>query len=220
MTGRRTRLIARFALAAGGLALLAILVRGVGVGRVASVLRQAGSLLPIIVALEVAQLSSDFVALRSLLRDRGVRLPGAAWVRSSAIAYAMMILLPAGRAAGEVARGALVARDAGAAVAARASTELQSSYVFANGIASAVAAATVGYEMGSGAPLALLLAVNASAMFALSFALLLALRDARVGRWLHRQLTRLGVLRASAAPSGNPAVRPVGENPLAARVPW
>ena len=108
--GRARRVAGRLVLALVGLALVAYLVREAGPDRIVRVLWRARSWLPFAVALELLQLGSDFFTLRTLLRDRKSDVPAATWVRSSAIAYAMMILVPAGRAAGEVTRATLVAQ--------------------------------------------------------------------------------------------------------------
>jgi hypothetical protein len=199
------RVARRALLAAVGLALIAYLVHGAGAERVARVLWQARPWLPLIVALELAQLLSDAATLRLLL---GPTVARGAWVRSSALAYVLMILVPAGRAAGEVARAAVLSREVGPSRAARASIELQSAYVFAIGVLSAAECVVVGWWLGPGTPLMLLLALNATVMVAFSAGLLAILRHARVGRLLERLLRRLShtgdeafVLPAGARPA-------------------
>ncbi len=209
-TKRAWRAASQLLLAIVGLGLVAYLVRGADPARVTQVLWQARSWLPAVVTLEVLQLVSDFVTLRMLLGERGREVPAATWVRSSALAYAMMILVPAGRAAGEVARAALVAKHVGAPRAATASAQLQSAYVFAIAAWSAVECAVVASWQGVHSSLALLLAANTLVMLTLSAGLLAILWDARVGRWLERVRRRLA--------------RTAGEAPLDAsvrrRLPW
>jgi hypothetical protein len=151
---------------------------------VAHVLWQAGSWLPVILTLEVVQASSDLVVLRMLLGDAASEVRCATWVRSSAIAYAMMILLPAGRVAGEVTRATLLAGPVGPSRAATASTQLQAAYLFANGALSCVAFFVVAAWRGPRSTLALLLAGNTLFMATASAGLLAILRHGRVGRWL------------------------------------
>ena len=129
--------------------MVAYLVRGAGPAKVARVLEQAAWWLPILVSLEVVQMASDFVALRGLFGREAARVPAATWVRSSALAYAMMMLLPAGRAAGEITRAALLAKYVGAPRAATAAAQLQSAYLFANGVLSSAAWITVASWFGS-----------------------------------------------------------------------
>ena len=126
--------VARVLLAIVGLSLVAYLLHKTGTERVAHVIWQARGWLPVVLALEAWQLGSDFVALRVILRDRWRSVPAATWVRSSALAYAMMVMLPAGRAAGEVTRAALLAKTLGAPRAATTSTQMQAAYLSANGV--------------------------------------------------------------------------------------
>ena len=174
----------------GGLALVAYLVRDSGPDRVAAVLWQAGRWLPIIFALEVFQVGTDFLALRSILGARWRRIPRTTWLRSSAIAYAMMTLLPAGRAAGEVTRATLFSKYVGTPRAATTSTLLQAAYLSANGVLSLVACMVVASRFGFRAPLALLLAGNVVSQAFIAGSLLTILRAARIGRWLDRMRLR------------------------------
>jgi hypothetical protein len=215
--GATPRGIGRGLLALAGLALVIHLVRAAGPDRVAHVMWQTRALLPVIVALELVQLTSDFVSLLLLLGDRSARVPAATWVRSSAVAYAMMILVPAGRAAGEVARATMLTPWVGAPAAATASTELQSSYVFANGLLSAIGCAVVASVIGPRSSLALLLAANALLMFAFAGALIAVLWNVRAGRWLGGRLRRFAV----TARDGGPPSLPAPLEPSARRrLPW
>lgn len=183
--------LGRLLLATLGLALVAYLVHGAGPDRVARVLIQAGPWLPAIFALEIAQLLSDVVALHTLLPDERKAIPWVAWLRSSAVAYGMMILLPAGRAAGEVARATLIAKHVDAPRVAIASTQLQAGYLIA--IATASVTACIGVASGAGlrTVLVALLAANAAIIAIAAVALIGALSDARVWRWLERLRRRL-----------------------------
>jgi hypothetical protein len=98
----------------------------------------------------------------------------------------MMILLPAGRAAGEVTRATLLAKHVGANAAATAGAQLQAAYVTAILVASAVEGATVAGAYGARTPLAWLLAGNAVLMAGTCAGLLALLWDARAGRWIEK----------------------------------
>jgi hypothetical protein len=187
-------------LAMGGLALVAYLVTEAGAGRVAAVLWQAGPWLPVIFALEVFQMGTDFLALRSILQGRWRQIPWTTWVRSSALSYAMMTLLPAGRAAGEVTRATLFSKYVGTPRAATASTCLQAAYLSANGVLSLAACLAVASRFGVRAPLAMLLAGNVVFQALIASSLLAILRAARIGRWLDRMRRRFvpGAFRESA----------------------
>lgn len=199
-------LLARTALGIAGLVLVGYLVHSVGARRVGEILVQAGPWLPVVLALEVVQLSADVLSLRVILGAHFSRVPATTWVRSSATAYAMMILLPAGRAAGEVARATLVSAHIGAPRAATASTQLQAAYLSANGFLSLVEMTLVATFLGFANPLALLLGGNVFFQALVSTALIAILWDARVGRWLDRMRKRL-VPGASEQPPLDPSFR-------------
>jgi uncharacterized membrane protein YbhN (UPF0104 family) len=182
--------LGRALLALPGLALIVYLVHGAGPHRVAQVLWEAGSWLPLIIALEGVQASSDVVALRLIYGEAKHKIPVTAWIRSSAIAYAMMVLLPAGRVAGEVSRAAVLSKHVGAGPAASASTQLQAAYMFANGVLSTVALCVVATWLGPRNTLTLLLGANTVFMVAVAAALLAILWNGRVGRWLERMRRR------------------------------
>ncbi len=191
----------RVLLALLGLGLVAYLVRDAGPERVLDVLWSAGTWLPVILALEVAQIACDVIALHSILGSATwSEIPGPALVRSQAIAYSMMVLLPAGRAAGEVTRATILSRSIGVPRAASASTKLQAAYLSANGVLSIAAWAVVSARFGPASPLALLLLGNVVFQALISIGLIAILRDARLGRWLDRMRRRALGLAEETAP--------------------
>lgn len=217
MTGLLRGPIGRLILATAGLGMVAYLLRGAGPERVARVLWEARSWMPAILAFEIVQILGDVMALRFILRGRAAEVPVSTWIRSSAIAYAMMILLPAGRAAGEVGRATLIAEHVGTPAALNASALLQAVYVFAIGLASAAACAVVASSFGLFATLALLLAANAALMFAITGGLLEIARNAPLGRWFQWARSRLAHPR-TAPPAPAASVAPSA--PAAFRLPW
>jgi hypothetical protein len=136
------------------------------------------------VLLEMVQPTTDVLALRTLLEQDAKKVPLATWARSSALAYAMMSLVPAGRVAGEVTRAALIAKHVGAARAASVSARMQSAYLFANAILSASACVVSALWLGATSPVTMLTGANALAMSLLSASLLAILWHGRVGQWL------------------------------------
>jgi Lysylphosphatidylglycerol synthase TM region len=190
----------RIALGVLGLVLVAYLIRDAGPDRVVSVLLDAGSWLPLILALEVAQFVCDVIALRSILGPAWGELPLPSIVRSSGLAYAMMVLLPAGRAAGEVARATVLSKHLGVPRAASASTKLQAAYLSANGVLSLASWTIVSSRFGVGSPLALLLLGNVVFQAIISIGLIAILWDARLGRWLDRIRRRVLGQKEEPAP--------------------
>ncbi len=203
--------IFRIALGIVGLGVVVQLVRAAGPARVWGVMVQAGAWLPFVVLLEVYQAGSDFMAIRAILGDDWRKVPPRAWLRSSLIAYAMMILVPAGRAAGEVTRAALLSRQLGAARAATTATQLQAAYLGANGMMSLLEAGFVATLFGVRSPLALLLLGNVVSQAIISGGLLAILWDARIGRLLEGLRRRFFKGAEPSAPV-DPSVR--------RRLPW
>lgn len=195
---RTWRSVGRALLAIAGLGLIGFLVRSAGPERVARVLWDARGWLPLLLALELLQPLGDFFALSLLLGRRRFDVPLQAWLRSSAIAYSMMALLPAGRGAGEIARASLLSQHVGGPHAANASIRLQSAYTFAIAVFASIECAVVAAGSGGRSALAILLAADALALAALASGLLAALRHSRVEAWFERLSRRLGPLAAAA----------------------
>ncbi len=169
---------------AAGVGLVGWLVRSAGVSNVLHVLARAGRWLPLIVLLEVAMVSFDALAVRGLLGRAGQRVGALRWIRSTANAYASMILLPAGRATGEVARAATLMGEAGLRHATAASTRLQASALLANAVISVAGAAVAAWHGRDFWPLAIGLALNAVACVIGGLGILVLARSVRVRRWL------------------------------------
>lgn len=199
MTRESLRRLAQAALAIVGLGLIAYFVRDAGPERVARVLLGSAEWLPVIVGFGIVQATSDVLALRNLLGEVGGRVPRVAWVRTSAVAYAMTILLPAGRAAGEVTRGALLSAYVGGAPAATAAARLQASYLLANGVISIAAWLAVASGAGFGSTLSLLLAANTLLLALVAVGILALLRGDRAGRSIEKIRARLST-RSNDAP--------------------
>jgi hypothetical protein len=111
----------------------------------------------------------------------------------------MMILLPAGRAAGEVTRATLLAQHVGPTTAATAGAQLQVAYLAAVVLASGIECGVVASVFGMHTPLAWLLLANAVLMACACGGLLALLLDARLGRWIAAVHRRIAGPAASAS---------------------
>jgi len=167
--------------AVGALCVL-LIVRGIGVPAIGRVLAGAAALFPLVLALEGAQLACTTLALRSLY---GPRVPSGQLVRAGLIGYAVMGLVPAGRAVAEVTRASLLTRWVGAARAAAAAARIQVATLIANGIISIAAVVAVVVSASAPAWLPLAIAGNGAVTLALGASVLLAARR-RPGAWLGR----------------------------------
>jgi hypothetical protein len=155
---------------------------------------------------ELAIAATDYFALRALLGEPAARVAASTWVRAMALAYGLGVLLPAGRAGGEVARAAVLARDLDIATAARAGARLQCSSLYANAIASIVLCALVWST-----PLGWALLANALLCGGFAATLDLAVRSGRFARLVQAILRRYAPSRLTNAASAppTPLARPV-----------
>ncbi len=153
--------LGRAALFLGGLALVVFLVKQAGVRRVAEVLAGAGPWFLPVLALDAAFMICESLAIRDLLGASARKVPAAVWVRSAALAYALMILLPAGKAAGEVARATALARHVDKGKVAFAAARLSGASLLAIAAMSAVAAPIAACFGEPGTKLSALSALNA-----------------------------------------------------------
>ena len=178
----------RWLLLALGAVAVVLLVRESGPERVLNVLLRSAPWLPLILILEVAWISMDVVALRFLYREQAQRVPLRAWLKSAAVAYGVMILLPAGRAGGEVLRAAQLSRYVGL-LSATAAAQLQGSTLFANAVISVPCFIAVAYGVGVSHGLALLIALNGLATAVLGLGVLFITSRSELGGKLGRRFS-------------------------------
>lgn len=171
----------------GVLAVVA-LVRESGPERVLQVIVRSAPWIPLILFLEVAWISMDAVALRYLYRERGAKVPLIAWVRSAAVAYSVMVLLPAGRAGAEVARAAQLNKHVGM-LAVTAAAQVQGSTLFANAVISVPCYIAVALEVGPWHGLALLIAINGLLTAVLGIGVLFVSSRSELGARLARRFS-------------------------------
>ena len=204
-TGRLAR-VSRAACVVVGLALGIYLVQGAGLARVAEVLRAAGVWIPVLVAIELAVIAVDLLAARALLLRHAVdgepaflRPPTfATWLRSSALANACSVFLPAGRAAGEGARAATLAPAYGTSRVVAAFARLQVCSLAGTVAASLVLAALVAWLVPGPSALAPLLLGNALVCAALAGGIFVVARNRRLAAWLGRLRARFSSTQRDA----------------------
>lgn len=186
----------RWLLLVVGFAFMAYLIRDSDPERVAQVLAGAGMWLPLVALGEIGFVGMDVVSLRLMFGEHGPRVPGSAWLRSAMMAYGIMVLLPAGRAGGEVARAAVLAPHVGAARAAAGATLLQGVTMWGNTLVSIPCVIAVALVVGGTGWLTLLTGVNGLITAIIGTVVLLGARRAEIGGWLGN---RIGALAAHGA---------------------
>jgi hypothetical protein len=199
---RRGAAATRIALLVAGLAFVAVLVRSAGPSAVVAALAETGKWVPILVGLELVIVAGDLFATARLLGSSMKSLSVATYCRAGALAYAMSILMPLGRAAGETARAAILASEIDLRSAAAACARVQTAALFATG---AISFASAGAALPVSASLGALLAGNGVLCLAVGVGVLLAARSRGLRRWFPRWAAWLATRardRPAAAPAG------------------
>ncbi|MBX7193035.1 MAG: flippase-like domain-containing protein [Sandaracinaceae bacterium] len=191
---------ARLALFAFGLAAIVYVVNDAGPAHVWATLVGAGVFVPLIVLLEGAFMSMDVLSLRSLIGAPARDVPLSVWVRSGLMAYAIMVLFPGGRAAGEVVRATQLAPYTGGAKAAAYGTRLQAATMLGNTIISVPAALACFWaqaQAGTSSALPWLVLGNGLVTAAIGGGILFVSRRSKVGGWIGQKFSALASHGAS-----------------------
>lgn len=187
----RVKAIGRWVLLALGVAAVTGLVYDAGADAVWNTLVRAGAWLPLVIACEVGFVGMDIVALRLMYGANAAHVPFRIWLRSGMMAYGIMILLPAGRAGGEVMRAASLAPYVGGPRSAAGATLLQGVTLWGNTLISVPCYVAVALASGPASPLALLVAGNGLVTALLGSALLFGARASSLGGFLGRRIKAL-----------------------------
>lgn len=187
----RVRIWIQSVLFVGGVGLVAYFVVSTGPRQVLEALRAAGPFLPLLALLELVTVLTDARAFASLAGPDARRIELGGWLRSSALSYVCLTLLPAGRTASEVARASVLARYLGPLRAATAGAQLQAAALIADGVISALAGLVVLTAVENAHHLPALLAGNVVVALGGGLGLLVLIRHPRVAAALARRFPRL-----------------------------
>lgn len=170
-----------------GIAAVAALVRETGPKRVGEVIVAAARHLPLIILLEAVWISMDTFAVRALLGEHGKDAPWKLYLRSGLVAYSIMVLLPAGRAGGEVARAALLGPQVGGARAGAAAARINGVTLLANALISVPCFLAIAAVVGMSDKLSLAVLGNAVVTAFLGVGILVVTRRSKVGGFLAKR---------------------------------
>ena len=188
--GLLSRPLVRIACAVLGTAVLVVSVWAAGARAVLASLGASVHALPLLALLEGVMVGCSTLALRSLYGEAGPRVPARQWVRAGALGYALGLVLPMGRGAGEAARAVLLSRNAGGARAAVAAVQMQGVVLLSTAVITVpVLAATVAL-LGPGAAAGLILA-NGLVAGAIGISILVVRERAKPGQFLGGLVKRL-----------------------------
>ena len=151
-------------LIAGTLA-VGLLIHSVGWDAVLGVLAQAGPWIPVLLVLEALWVGTESLALWFLLKPEPGQISFRRWMRALMSHYIVMAVVPAGRAAGEVARVTVLAPAVGAAKAGACATLTQGCALLGNALITIPCILIIAKHVGFGDKLTLLLFGNLAATF-------------------------------------------------------
>lgn len=187
----RVKAVGRWVLLLLGVGAVVGLVYDAGPEAVWSTIVHAGVWLPLVLAGEIGFAAMDVLALRLMYGARGAHVPARVWLRSGMMAYGIMILLPAGRAGGEVMRAASLAPYIGGPRAAAGATLLQGVTLWGNTLISIPCYAAVAIASGPTSTLALFVAGNGLVTALIGSLLLFGARASSLGGFLGRRIKML-----------------------------
>jgi hypothetical protein len=186
---RRAAWVLRPVFALAGLGMLALLVRKAGPGELRGVLSAAAAYLPWVVLLELGRQCMDVLATRSAYGASAGRVPLAVLVRAQLIGNAVSSMAPAGRAAAEATKAALLAPHTGGAAATAAAATSQSASLAAGGLIS-FPCALASYLLTGFSLFTVAMLVHGVVLVLLSAGLRACMRAKRPGAWLARRFHR------------------------------
>jgi hypothetical protein len=190
--------LARILLFVFGLGAVVYVVREAGPERVWNTLVSGGVFVPIVIALEALFMSMDVLSLRALIGAPAKNVPLSVWLRSGLTAYAIMILLPGGRAAGEVARAAQLGPHlGGGAKAAAYATRLQAVTLLGNTTISIPCAIACFIAAGPSEALPWFVLGNGIGTGILGGLVFFAARKSSLGGWLGKRFPKFNQQGAS-----------------------
>lgn len=176
-----------FALA--GLGMLALLVRKAGPGELGTVLADAAGWLPCVVLLELGRQCMDALATRFSYGAGAEKVPLAVLARAQLIGTAVSSMAPAGRAAAEATKAALLMPYMGGATATAAAATSQSASLAAGGFIS-FPCAVASYLLTGFSIFTLAMLAHGVLLVLLSAGVRACMRAKRPGAWLVRRCRR------------------------------
>jgi hypothetical protein len=176
-----------FALA--GLGMLALLVRKAGLHELGAVLSDAAGWLPCVVLLEMGRQCMDALATRFSYGAGAEKVPLSVLARAQLIGTAVSSMAPAGRAAAEATKAALLAPHMGGANATSAAATSQSASLAAGGFIS-FPCAVASYLLTGFSLFTVAMLVHGVVLVLLSAGVRACMRAKRPGAWMARRFRR------------------------------
>ncbi|NUP13319.1 MAG: hypothetical protein HOW73_45350 [Polyangiaceae bacterium] len=206
---RRLRWVLHVVLAALGILAVVLLVRHVGARQLLEAMKQCAPVLPIVFALEMVRTMTDAWRTQLLYDRSGKHVPMRRVLPVQIAAYPMTLFLPAGGAASEAYKAAVLARDVTAPVAAAAATTNQALQLFAVFVVS-IPCTIVAYLVWGMSGFTAAIIVQALTAIGLAIAIQIATRHRLLGALAAKVSTKAG----AAVDSHRDAVRVLSFVPM------
>lgn len=190
MSAGRRKVLIHAAFGVVGLLALALLVRGVGPRTLFSMLRASARWLPVLFALDALRVVAEVASTWSLSVRVRRRVPVAELFRVHLIGYAIAAFMPAGRAAGEAVKAAMLSRFVGAPEAAAVGAANQASSLL-GGVIAAIPCVVAAIAMTGLSPLTGAIAAYAGITILGFTAVQVACRKRGLGGPLLRRFSRM-----------------------------
>lgn len=174
------------------------MIHEVGVAAVGRTLASIGAFLPLLLLLEAAWMGADVLVLRALLGPDAARVTWGLYMRSAVTAYAINVFSPAGRAAAEVARSAMLAPVLGGPRAAVTALRLQGTSLLGTASILAVSGGVAVARLGVAHRLCVAIGIAALLTMSIGAMLTFAARSARLFAIAKRLSPRLPDLEEAA----------------------
>jgi hypothetical protein len=179
-----------------GLGAVVMLVRSVGPAALLAALRSSAQWLPVLFALEIGRVAMEIVATRSLSPKARKRVSLPQLARIHVIAYAVCNVMPAGRAAAETVKAAMLSRFIGAPEAAAIGTGNQAAALLGGAVVALPCALAAALLTGASL-LTWALVVFAIVTTLITVAFQIACRRPGIGGALVRRFTKMEQATAS-----------------------
>jgi hypothetical protein len=131
-----------------GVGIVALLIRQSGPEEVLQAITRAPLLFPLVVLLEMLMCACEVTAAFVLYGTDRAKVPAGVIIRSTLFCYAVMSVLPFGRAVAEMTRAAMLSKYVGGARAAAVATQVQGMTLLGNAIISVPTAIAVAVMAG------------------------------------------------------------------------
>ena len=184
--------VARVLLALAGVAVIAWLVRGIGVSRLTALLVPALPWLPIVALLELARIAMDAAATWFVLDRRAREVPIGRLFWAHVVGYAVMAVMPAGRSSAEATKAALLSSYLGGGASIAMGTTNQANTLLSSGLFTIPCAIAV-YSYSGASVLMWACWAHFVVMFATGLAIRATQRHAAVALFVRRRFPKLAL---------------------------